>query len=177
MGQATNVTIKKVFKGKSGDGQYGPWQAYDVYFEGSDNKYTYFQSGKKPVPTIGQKIAFIKFEASQTQKDGKTYTNRKITEMVLDETPPEKSQEAPQAQNGKAYIDHGKCVISLMEMAGGAACDESTFRILISLFKDGIALMLKEGTEDHSKEDAPSEAGEFDGYDEPPPIDSEDIPF
>jgi len=177
MSNVTNVTIKKVYKGKSGEGQFGPWQAWDVYFEGSDNKYSYFSGGKRPVPVVGQKIAFMEFEATTTQKDGKTYTNRNIKQMVLGapESPPEKSQDAPQSTNGnKAYIDHGKCVLTLMEMAGGGNCDTSVLETLIAMFRAGIELMIAE-PEDHSEGDAQDYAdGEFD---EPPPIDDEQIPF
>ena len=175
MPNATNVIIRKVFKGKSGEGQYGPWQAYDVYFEGSENKYSYFGGGKKPVPVVGQKIAFMKFEAKTTKKDGKTYTNRTIKEMVLDQTPAEKPQGSPQATNGnKAYIDHGKCVLTLMEMAGGANCDPTVLETLISIFRMGIEAMLKE-PEDHSEGDAQDYAdGEFG---DPPPMGDDEAPF
>jgi len=171
MPNATNVTIRKVFKGKSGEGQYGSWTAWDVYFDGSDNKYSYFSGGKKPVPVVGQKIAFMEFEAVTKGQ----YTNRTIKKMVFGQTPPEKPQEAPQTNGNKAYIDHGKCVLTLMEMAGGENCDVGILETLIGIFRMGIKAMLKEDAdEDHSQEEAPSSAGEFD---EPPPIDPEDAPF
>ena len=171
MPNATNVTIRKVFKGKSGEGQYGPWQAYDVYFEGSENKYSYFGDEKKPKPVIGQKITFMEFEVV---KKGQ-YTNRTIKKMVLGQTPTEKPQGGPQATNGnnKAYIDHGKCVLMLMEMAGGSNCDLEILGRLIGIFRTGIDLMLAE-PEDHSEEAHDYADGEFG---EPPPIDDEQIPF
>uniref|UniRef100_A0A6M3XHB8 Uncharacterized protein n=1 Tax=viral metagenome TaxID=1070528 RepID=A0A6M3XHB8_9ZZZZ len=171
MPNATNVTIRKVFKGKSGEGQYGPWQAYDVYFEGSDHKYSYFGGGKKPEPVVGQKVAFMEFEAVTKGQ----YTNRTIKKMVIDKTAPAKSQGSPQATNGnKAYIDHGKCVLTLMEMAGGANCDPTVLETLISIFRMGIEAMLKE-PEDHSEGDAQDYAdGEFG---DPPPMGDEMAPF
>jgi len=168
MPNATNVTIRKVFKGKSGEGQYGSWIAWDVYFDGSDNKYRYFSDGKKPVPVVGQKIAFMEFEVV---KKGQ-YINRTIKKMVLGQTPTEKPQGGPQATNGnKAYIDHGKCVLTLMEMAGGANCDVGVLETLIGIFKVGINNMIAE-PEDHSEEDAPG-PDEYDG----PPMDSDDPQF
>ena len=170
MPNATNVTIRKVFKGKSGEGQYGSWTAWDVYFDGSDNKYSYFSGGKKPVPVVGQKIAFMEFEAVTKGQ----YTNRTIKKMVLGQTPTEKPQGGPQATNGnKAYIDHGKCVLVLMEMAGGANCDPDVLGTLIGIFKVGIEQMLAEPV-DHSTEE--DNLGPPDD-DEPPPFDDSEVPF
>jgi len=169
MKQATNVTISKVYKGKSGINLRGPWQAYNLYFEGSTNKYSYFGNKNNPVPVVGLKLASIEYDVVQEGQ----YTNRNIKKMVLDQT--EKSQGGPQATNGnKAYIDHGKCVLTLMEMAGGANCDPTVLETLISIFRMGIEAMLKE-PEDHSEGDAQDYAdGEFG---DPPPMGDDEAPF
>ena len=71
-----------------------------------------------------------------------------------------------QKQNNKAYIDHGKCCIELMTMAGGAAVDRDVFHTLIEEFKMGIDKMLGNGGK---KQEPFSE--------EIPPIENESIPF
>jgi len=86
----SNVTIEKVFKGKSGtsDGKNGPfeWQMWDVYIDGK--KYTYFSSGNKPIPSAGAFVKMLKYEVTQTpgkgKHEGKTFTNYNIKEMALD---------------------------------------------------------------------------------------------
>ena len=162
MEQAVNKTIKKVFKGKEIPGQYGPRQIYDVYFEGSENKYSYFQSGKKPVPTVGMMVSYMEFDV---KKDGK-YTNRTIRKMVLDETAPQPSKDAPQAtEKGQAYINHGECVIELMKMAGGVDCQKGVLEAHVEVFRAGIEAMI-------TPPDYPEEA-DF----EPPQDEDDDIPF
>uniref|UniRef100_A0A6H2A0G4 Uncharacterized protein n=1 Tax=viral metagenome TaxID=1070528 RepID=A0A6H2A0G4_9ZZZZ len=165
MEKVTNKTIKKVFKGKSGEGKYGPWQAYDVYFEGSENKYTYFGGENKPEPVVGQKISYLEFD---TKQDGK-YTNRTIRKLVLDETASQPSKDAPQsAKEGQAYINHGECVIKLMEMAGGKECSRSTMLALVELFLEGIDAMIK--PPDYPKEEDFEPPGDV-------PEDMDPIPF
>ena len=162
MEQATNKTIKKVFEGKSGEGKYGPWTAYDVYFEGSENKYSYFGGGNKPTPVVGQKISYLEFD---TKQDGK-YTNRTIRKLVIDETAPQPSKDAPQpTEKGQAYIHHGTCVIELMKMAGGVDCQRGVLEALVEVFRAGIEAMI-------TPPDYPEEA-DF----EPPQDEDDDIPF
>jgi len=168
MEQATNKTIKKVFEGKSGEGKFGPWTAYDVYFEGSENKYSYFGGGNKPEPAVGQKISYLEFD---TKQDGK-YTNRTIRKLVIDETAPQPSKDASQSTTEtKAYIDHGKCVLTLMEMAGGKDCSRSTMLALVELFLEGIDAMIT--PPDYPKEED-FEPPQEEGW---PGLDGGDIPF
>ena len=168
MEKATNKTIKKVFEGKSGEGKYGPWTAYDVYFEGSENKYSYFGGGNEPEPVVGQKISYLEFDTKQNGK----YTNRTIRKMVLDETAPQPPKDAPQAtEKGQAYINHGECVIELMKMAGGKDCSRSTMLALVELFLEGIDAMIT--PPDYPKE-ADFEPPQDDG--DPGPTD-DDLPF
>lgn len=74
-----NKTITKVYKGKTGEGQYGPWVAWNFNIEGDDRKFSYFSGGKKPEPFEGAFIAMMKYE---TVTKGK-YTNHNVKEMAL----------------------------------------------------------------------------------------------
>lgn len=81
--KTTDKIISKVFKGPSGEGEYGPWQIYNIYFEGSENKYSWFQKDGI-VPTPGTKVMFMKYDIIEKEKDGKTYTNYNIKEIEFD---------------------------------------------------------------------------------------------
>ena len=179
MGQYTDLEIEKVFKGNSGEGQYGPYQYYDVYFKKGDTsapqKFSWSQSGKKIVPEIGMKISFMAFDTKPWAKDGKSGKNYNITELVLaDDQEPSKS--SPEAQNGtqnqqqgkQAYIDHGKCVIELMKTYGA---NPDILKEMIYVFLGGIAQMT--GNEEKHKDlSEPIRDDE-----PPPPEDDSDIPF
>ncbi len=178
MGQATNVVIEKCYKGKTGESQHGVWQLYNLYFKGSDNKYSYFQSGKKPVPEKGMKISFLKFDV---KVEGE-YTNRTITEMVL-ATDQEKVAGPVAAgrvtESPKAYIDHGKCVLELMRIA---EFKETRLADLIIMFNSGIDQLMESK---QSSDEPTGENKQPDSFDEErpqideefPPIDDADIPF
>jgi len=84
-----NVTIGKVYKGKSGDGKHGPWQAWNFHIDGDDRKFSYFSGGKKPEPYEG---AFIKMAKFETETKGQ-YRNHNIKELALDGQNSEPSQE------------------------------------------------------------------------------------
>ena len=86
-----NVTIGKVYKGKAGDGEYGPWQAWNFYVEGDERKFSYFSGGKKPEPFEG---AFIKMAKFETVTKGQ-YTNHNIKEMALEDQNNETQQDSP----------------------------------------------------------------------------------
>ena len=74
-----NKTIGKAYKGKTGQGEYGPWIAWNFYIDGDDRKFSYFSGGKKPEPFEG---AFIKMAKFETVTKGQ-YTNFNIKEMAL----------------------------------------------------------------------------------------------
>ena len=94
----TNVEVGKVFKGKSGEGQYGPWQIWDVYLRDDKRKLSYFEKDGF-IPEVGAMIQVLKFEVVTKQgNDGKTYTNYNVKELTPDpnwysgkepETPPQ----------------------------------------------------------------------------------------
>ena len=85
----TNVIVNKVYEGASGEGQYGPWQAYNFYVKGDDRKFSCFDS--KLIPKEGMAIAALEFEEKQSQgKDEKWYTNNNVKTVILpDEAQPQ----------------------------------------------------------------------------------------
>jgi len=82
----TNVEVEKVFKGKSGEGQYGPYQIWNFNLKGDDRRFSMFEKEESPIPVVGMKIAAMKFEVKQTagmgKHQGKTFTNYNITELI-----------------------------------------------------------------------------------------------
>ena len=182
MGQHTNIEIAQAYKGSSGQGKYGPYQFYDLYFskdgkEGTQ-KFQYCHSGKKIVPKVGMKIALMDFTPEPWESDGKSGKNYKIDKLELAEgqeapkSSPE-AQNAPQGakygkDNGRAYMDQGEVILRCMEMAGGASCDGDVLETLIELFKDGLEMLLDDGG--HNDLSSPIS-------DEDPGLSDDDIPF
>lgn len=79
--QLTNVIISKVYEGKSGEGKFGPYTAYNFYVQGEDKKFGWFGGPKKITPVEGMEIAYMEYT---TEQDGK-YTNYKVSKLVLKE--------------------------------------------------------------------------------------------
>lgn len=124
MASLTNVVIEKVFKGKTdtAQGKNGAFEytKYDVYFEGNKEKFTYFQSGRKPIPEKNMKVVYLDYKEEEKEYKGQIYINRTIGEFKPDQaTPISKvvNQSAKDA-DAKAYINHGEVVVRLMEMCG-----------------------------------------------------------
>jgi len=122
MGQLVGARITKVYEGKSGEGKYGPWKAYSFYTDKTgDDRFDYFQSGKKPVPVVGMIIAFAEYEEKQEGE----YLNRKVDKFTLAEgqeqpaqkqtsgkketTPSKNGHVAPSPYSGTEFKD--KCVL------------------------------------------------------------------
>ena len=74
-----NVTISKVWEGKSGEGKYGPWTAYNFKVEGHDEKFGYFKSGSKPTPVEGMVLEVLQYETKQRGE----YTNNDVKVFTL----------------------------------------------------------------------------------------------
>ena len=91
-----NQTITKVYKGKSGQGEYGPWIAWNFNIEGDDRKFSYFSGGKKPEPYEGAFIKLAKFEKVVKGQ----YTNYNVKELVFDTQNNETRQEPDQGPPG-----------------------------------------------------------------------------
>lgn len=76
----TDVTVGKVYEGKSGESQYGKWTAYNFYVNGDNRKFSYFKTEKSPIlPINGMRFKLLRFET--VTKDG--YTNHNVKEMFL----------------------------------------------------------------------------------------------
>lgn len=110
----TDVTISKVYEGKSGKSQYGAWTAYNFYVNGDDRKFSYFKTEKSPIlPTVGMRMKLLRFET--VTKDG--YTNHNVKEMFLYKENEKPSQTKPEAQ-GKAISQNKGNDIGPMTMWG-----------------------------------------------------------
>ena len=110
MDKLNGVTITKVFKGKSGEGKYGPWQGYNFYVDDpdwKDQKFSYLQSGRKPVPEEGMKVD-LEFETKQNRE----YTNydvKKLSPAGSGEKPkPKPAGAKPATQPGTGNGGNGK---------------------------------------------------------------------
>ena len=92
----TNVIVNKVYKGASGTGQYGDWQAFNFYVKGDDRKFSCF--GSTLMPKEGMAIVALEYEEeeSQSKKDGKWYTNNNVKTIMLADEGQQVSQNAPQ---------------------------------------------------------------------------------
>lgn len=94
MPELYDVKITKVYEGKKGESQHGPWTAYNFYIDDSDwkdQKFGYFQSGKKPVPAVGMVLGKLEYKVEE--KDG--YTNYSVSKL---EVKPETEKPVPQTK-------------------------------------------------------------------------------
>jgi len=89
----TNIEISKVYKGKSGESEYGPWQAYNFYVKGYDHKFGYFQKKGGIVPVQGMKILVLEYEINQRGE----YTNYDVKRIELLKDTSQLGQKPPQA--------------------------------------------------------------------------------
>lgn len=76
MSQKTNVTIDKVFRNER-QGKNGPFFVYDVYFEGDEDRYSFFEKKDHLNPEVGMIVSFLKFDVKQNGK----FINRTITAL------------------------------------------------------------------------------------------------
>jgi hypothetical protein len=178
--QLTNMTISKIYEGPSGESEYGPWKIYNLYLTNAEGvkgkkKFGYMWSGKKPVPKEGMKVVFLEYEVTQKGE----YTNYNIKEIKFAEGTGQvsKSDGPAPKEEPKAYIDHGKVALSIMEKAD---YNESRVVDLVALFKVTIKELLSEPEKSKTPEEpldwskvpekmSPEEYG-------PEPDDS-DVPF
>jgi hypothetical protein len=74
----SDKVVGKVYEGAKGDGKFGPYQYYNFYLVGGKLKFSYCHTGKKAIPTEGMKIAYMEWEETQSEKDGKTFLNQTV---------------------------------------------------------------------------------------------------
>lgn len=90
----TNVKFTKVFKGKSGEGQYGPWQIWDCYInieEWKDTKLSFFESNKNPTPVQGMTATVVEIE-EQVKGEYVNYVIKNIETKVQAPVPKPRPQ-------------------------------------------------------------------------------------
>lgn len=82
----TNIVISKAYKGASGEGEYGSWQAYNFYVKDDKRKFSCFDNTL--IPREGMAIVALEYEKEQSQskKDGKWYTNNNVKTIMLPDT-------------------------------------------------------------------------------------------
>lgn len=165
---ATNKVIAKVAVVKTGTTEYGKWTLYNIHFEGSERKFGYMGNDKKPVPFVGMKVPYLEYDEEEKEKDGKVYKNYNIKELKVDETqaaPASSSQSTgPAREEKKAYIDHGKVMVDILQMAGGER--DKVFE-LVDLFNKGIDMMLNPKPIEKSKQVGGHGPDDFDPNDIP----------
>jgi len=88
--QLTNVKVTDAKKVKEGEGEYGPWELWNLTLDGQ--KYSWFRSEKDPSPQSGMVVAFAEYKEEQKGQ----YTNRNINGKSLKwgEKAPDKAQAA-----------------------------------------------------------------------------------
>jgi len=130
----TNVIVNKAYKGASGEGQYGPWQAYNFYVKGDDRKFSCFDS--RLVPKEGMAIAALEYEEKQSQgKDDKWYTNNNIKTVIL----PDEGQ--PQTTPQTASEPRGETISPTKR--------DSSLTMYISYIKDIVVAKIQAGDEQY----------------------------
>ena len=133
----TNVIVNKVYKGASGEGQYGPWQAYNFYVKGDDRKFSCFDS--KLVPVEGMAIAALEFEEKQSQgKDEKWYTNNNVKTVMF----PDEAQQVNNNANQTAPEAQGSTISSTKR--------DSSLTMYISYAKDIVVAKIQAGDEQYA---------------------------
>lgn len=77
MEKLQSVIVRDAVMGKSGTSSYGPWQAWSVYLEGYEVKFSYFEKdGIIPFP--GMQIALLEYTVEQSGE----YTNYNVKKLV-----------------------------------------------------------------------------------------------
>ena len=76
-----NAVIERVYEGPSGVSKVGPWQIYNFYVEGHEEKFTYFGGENKAIPRVGMLLEVLQYTSSQTEKDGKVYDNHTVKKL------------------------------------------------------------------------------------------------
>ena len=170
MPRVENKKISEVYEGKGGVTNGREWKFYNFKLEGGQLKYDFLWVSNKKVPSVGDIVSFD----YEIETSGK-YTNNKVGKIEFITSAPNSSpasQNSPtvQSNGGKAYIDHGKCVIELMKMCDN---DRENLIVLIDIFREGIDLMIGNGEKESPHKDLSSSVRD----EEPPPIVEDSIPF
>jgi hypothetical protein len=76
----TDKVIGKVYKGKSGESEYGPWQIWNFYLKGGKQKYSYFEKDGL-IPQEGMKVVVMDYEVKQSGE----FTNYNVKRLSIDD--------------------------------------------------------------------------------------------
>ena len=101
MAHVSDCKITKVYEGKSGEGEYGPWTAWNFYVDKSDLKFSYFSGGKKPKPVEGMRLELIRYDEVTKGE----YTNYNVKEIFVDASTPKSTQSAPVSIGGTIRLE------------------------------------------------------------------------
>lgn len=179
MERLNDVTITKVYEGKSGESQYGHWQAYNFYIDDpdwKDIKFSYFGGDNKPTPEQGRKGS-LEFEVEEKGE----YTNYVVKKLISTATKPKPvPTSTPKSSNGKTgpYIDHGKCMIEMMKMADKPdGIDKDQLKDYLDIFKRGVAYMVDESPVKRTPKPEPQDEQPPDEIYDPDAVDDSEIPF
>ena len=181
-----NLTITEVVVGPKGTGKRGAWQIYNLTFDGSDKKFTWFQTDSI-VPQVGTKIPTMKYEIKTNEKDGKEYKNFTIKKIEFDNvsqlknTPPKgKVPTSIPASNVTMFISYAKDL--LVSICAGGGYKEVDYPELVKMYtQEGMRSyydtveMLKMDAAMESTKESETRSEEEPTGEEPPP--SNDIPF
>ena len=129
----TDVEISKVYEGKSGEGEFGKWTAYNFYIEGDERKFSWFKSDSKPtMPVQGMRIKLMEYAVKQSGE----YTNYNVSRIVLQEKQPETiepsglKKHTPQKSGRDSsltmYISYAKDLVCKMMELNPSAFDSLT---------------------------------------------------
>lgn len=101
MEHIVDCKVTKVYEGPTGEGEWGPWQVYNLYLDkGEKKKFGWMCSGKKVKPVVGMQLKHVGYEV---EEDG-GYTNYKIKELELAEEPKSTPHAIPNAKEDMGSI-------------------------------------------------------------------------
>ena len=153
----TDIEITKVYEGTSGEGEFGPWTAYNFYVKGDDRKFSWFKSDSKPImPVPGMLVKLMEYFIAETysEKHNKTFTNYNVSRIILHgdahkqaETfePPHKPVSMPTKSTPKRdnsltmYISYAKDIV-VAQMAQGGYKGTSTLDISNVVVDNGVRM-------------------------------------
>ncbi len=180
MDRLTNVEVKfaKVTDGKSAKGKWKmcKFTITDPNWDGI--WFGWFLGEGKPEPAVGMEIAELEYEV-ETKGE---YTNYNAKKLIVAEGSAPQSNPKPKPQtttgssatassggNGQAYINHGECVVEIMQMTSVAGViDRPNYEKLLNAFKFGIRVLTTETAPAKTKpETEPAERF----------LDPDDLPF
>lgn len=144
MEKLVNVVVRDADMGKSGVSKYGPWQAWNVYLLGYEEKFGYFEKDNI-VPFVGMEIALLEYAVEQNG-DYTNYTIKKLVPAQL--TAPGTSPASDtKSVSAKPRVKPTHNPIAKPAISGGLGSAEKSKRVTMctSYAKDIMVAMLGAG--------------------------------